>query len=45
MNNPLPSWNDTATKRSVLNFVAEVTSESSPAFVPKVERLATFDTH
>jgi phosphoglycolate phosphatase-like HAD superfamily hydrolase len=40
---PLPSWNDGATKRSITDFVAQVTVEGSPGFVPIPERIATFD--
>jgi phosphoglycolate phosphatase-like HAD superfamily hydrolase len=40
---PLPSWNDTATKKTIITFVEEVTREGSPAFVPQAERIATFD--
>jgi len=40
---PLPSWNDGATKQSIVDFVAKVTKEGSPDFVPVAERIATFD--
>ena len=40
---PLPSWNDTDTKKSIINFVANVTKEGSPDFIPPPERIATFD--
>lgn len=40
---PLPSWNDTAPKKAILAFVAKVTREGSPDFVPVRERVATFD--
>ena len=40
---PLPSWNEGATKRSIVEFVAEVTKEGSPDFVPPEQRIATFD--
>jgi phosphoglycolate phosphatase-like HAD superfamily hydrolase len=40
---PLPSWNDTAPKKAILDFVAKVTKEGSPDFVPVPERVATFD--
>ena len=40
---PLPSWNDGAAKQAILNFVAAVTREGSPDFVPPAERIATFD--
>ena len=39
----LPSWNDGATKKSITDFVAKVTEEGSPNFVPPEERIATFD--
>ena len=39
----LPSWNDGAAKQSILNFVADVTQEGSPDFVPPADRIATFD--
>ncbi len=40
---PLPSWNDTAPKKAIVAFVAKVTKEGSPDFVPVAERIATFD--
>jgi phosphoglycolate phosphatase-like HAD superfamily hydrolase len=40
---PLPSWNDGPAKRAILTFVAKVTKEGSPDFVPPAERIATFD--
>jgi len=40
---PLPSWNDGPAKKAILDFVAKVTKEGSPDFVPVVERVATFD--
>lgn len=40
---PLPSWNDGASKSAVLEFVQKVTTEDSPDFVPPAERIATFD--
>jgi hypothetical protein len=40
---PLPSWNDGATKKSIADFVERVTKEGSPDFVPPEERIATFD--
>jgi len=39
----LPSWNNGATKQGILNFVAAVTQEGSPNYVPPAERIATFD--
>ncbi len=40
---PLPSWNDGAAKRSVVDFLAKVTKAGSPLFVPSAERIAVFD--
>src|SRR6185369_16760291 len=40
---PLPSWNDGAAKKSIIDFVEKVTKEGSPDFVPPEERIATFD--
>lgn len=40
---PLPSWNDSGSKRAILEFVRSVTDEASPAFVPPAERVAVFD--
>jgi len=40
---PLPSWNDGATKSAIVDFVNRVTDENSPEFVPVSERIATFD--
>jgi hypothetical protein len=41
--NPLPSWNDGEAKQSITAFVAKVTKEGSPDFVPPDERIAVFD--
>ena len=40
---PLPSWNDGATKKSITDFVARVTTPGGADFVPIAERIATFD--
>lgn len=40
---PLPSWNDTPTKKAITDFVARVTKAGTPDFVPVPERIATFD--
>jgi hypothetical protein len=40
---PLPSWNDGATKQSIINFVARVTTQGGTDFVPEAERIAVFD--
>jgi phosphoserine phosphatase len=43
MTNFLQSWNDTPTKKAIRDFVATVTDESGPGFVPPTERIAVFD--
>ena len=40
---PLPSWNAGATKQAITDFVARVTRQGGPDFVPPDERIATFD--
>src|SRR6478735_4435005 len=40
---PLPSWNEGATKTSILDFVGRVTTQGGPLFVPPDQRIATFD--
>jgi len=40
---PLPSWNDTATKAKIIDFVRTVTDPDDPAFVEREARVATFD--
>ena len=40
---PLPSWNDGAAKKAIVEFVQATTDKSSPKFVPPEERIATFD--
>ncbi|MBI4889508.1 MAG: haloacid dehalogenase-like hydrolase [Acidobacteria bacterium] len=40
---PLPSWNDTARKKAIVNFVERTTKAGSAEFVPAAERIATFD--
>jgi phosphoglycolate phosphatase-like HAD superfamily hydrolase len=40
---PLPSWNDTASKKAIATFVERVTKQGSPDLVPEAERIATFD--
>ncbi|MGO6738330.1 HAD family hydrolase [Rhizobium ruizarguesonis] len=40
---PLPSWNDTASKAAIVSFVEKVTGQGSPEFVPEPERIAVFD--
>ncbi|NKL65370.1 HAD family hydrolase [Rhizobium leguminosarum] len=40
---PLPSWNDTASKAAIVSFVEKVTGQGSPDFIPEPERVAVFD--
>jgi hypothetical protein len=40
---PLPSWSEGPKKAAILKFVADVTKEGSPSFVPPAERIAVFD--
>lgn len=39
----LPSWNDTAPKAAIVEFVEAVTTAGSKDFVPVAERIAVFD--
>ena len=39
----LPSWREGPAKHAIVAFVAKVTKEHSPDFVPIPERIATFD--
>lgn len=39
----LPSWRDTPTKKSIIDFVAAVTDPGSAALVPEADRVAVFD--
>ena len=43
MNTNLSSWEDTPTKKAITDFVAKVTNQSGPDYVPPEERIATFD--
>jgi phosphoglycolate phosphatase-like HAD superfamily hydrolase len=40
---PLPSWQDGAPKRAIVDFVTRVTREAGSDFVRPAERIATFD--
>ena len=40
---PLPSWNNGASKQAIVAFVARVTKAGTPDFVPVPQRIATFD--
>jgi phosphoserine phosphatase len=40
---PLPSWNEGATRDAIVGFVRSTTDENSPDFIPGDERLVVFD--
>jgi phosphoglycolate phosphatase-like HAD superfamily hydrolase len=40
---PLPSWNDGASKKSIIDFVTKTTKQGSPDFIPVSDRIACFD--
>lgn len=40
---PLPSWNDGTLKSDIIAYVEKVTKKGSPDFIPKEDRIATFD--
>ncbi|WP_323813896.1 HAD family hydrolase [Cellvibrio sp. NN19] len=39
----LASWENTASKQAIVDFVKKTTKKSSPDFVPEAERIAVFD--
>jgi hypothetical protein len=39
----LASWNDTATRQAIVDFVDTVTEEGGDGFIPPEERISTFD--
>jgi phosphoglycolate phosphatase-like HAD superfamily hydrolase len=39
----LPSWYDTQTKQKILDFVAAVSDENGPDYLPPADRIAAFD--
>jgi haloacid dehalogenase-like hydrolase len=40
---PLPSWNDGASKSAIIEFVGKITRDNSPGYLPEPERIAVFD--
>jgi hypothetical protein len=40
---PLASWNESAAKSAILDFVARVTNPGGADFAPPAERIAVFD--
>ncbi len=43
LSDPLPSWNDGANKKAIIDFVKAVTTEGSQSYVKPEDRIATFD--
>jgi phosphoglycolate phosphatase-like HAD superfamily hydrolase len=43
MTDLLTSWNDTPTRAAIIDFVARVSRDGGPDFVPEPERIAVFD--
>ena len=40
---PLPSWNEGATKNAILGYVKNIIDSTSANFIPENDRIATFD--
>ena len=40
---PLPSWNNTNTKRNIINYVENAVNKKSPYYIKEEDRIATFD--
>ncbi|WP_115461946.1 HAD family hydrolase [Winogradskyella aurantiaca] len=40
---PLPSWNDGATKSAIVDYIKLVTTDGIDSFIPIEDRIATFD--
>ena len=40
---PLPSWNNGASKKAIVDFVSATTDRSSSRFIPPEQRIAAFD--
>src|SRR5688572_30840938 len=43
LTDPLASWNESASKQSIIDFVTKTTKEGSPDFIPVADRIACFD--
>jgi phosphoserine phosphatase len=39
----LSSWNETATKQAILDFLARAGDQNNPGYIPPAERIAAFD--
>ena len=40
---PLPSWQDRAARRQIIEYVEKVTNSDSDQYIPVAERVAVFD--
>jgi hypothetical protein len=40
---PLPSWNEGTSKKSIIDFVTKTTTDGSADFIPVTDRIACFD--
>ena len=43
ISDPLPSWNNVASKKNIISYVSDVTNSESNNFIPIKDRIATFD--
>lgn len=43
LTDPLPSWNEGASKKAIIDFIAKTTTEGSGEFIPISDRIACFD--
>ncbi len=43
IDDPLPSWSEGASKQAITQFVKDVSTVSTPGFVPPAQRIAVFD--
>jgi len=43
LSDPLPSWNDSANKKAIIDFVTKTTTEGSEDFIPVADRITCFD--
>lgn len=43
VSDPLPSWNEGQTKKTIISFVETVTNESNPDYIKPADRIAVFD--
>lgn len=43
LNDPLPSWQNTATKSAIIEYVKKITQKDGKDYIPPDERIAAFD--